>query len=148
MHVKRFLVPTTAAFLVAIVVGCVGDNSGSTSDRSGVITGFDAGWDTGILSHDLKLTNKSGRDLEEVDVTITLYRTDGDRPEIKQFWAKWANGEVKAVKVAARQYQKVTLKGTAERSARTGIQAEELNEYLRKRTLSGEWTWDWGFKQK
>src|SRR5208282_724613 len=76
-------------------------------------SGLVANWNTGVFSHDLLLTNRSSSDLTEVDLTITLYRKDGQKPVVKQFWSRWAKGETKKINVPSHQYQKVSLTGTA-----------------------------------
>lgn len=95
------------------------------------VQGLDAEWETGVFSHDLLLTNRSLADLSEVDLTITFYREDGEKPVSKHFWSKWAKGEVKRVTVTSHKYQKVTLIGIA----LVGFE---------KRKIDDGWTWNWG----
>lgn len=94
------------------------------------VVGLKASFHGGFLSYDLLLTNESAADLDQVDLTITLYREDGEKPVVKQFWSAWTKGEVKRINVPSHQYQKVVLHGTA-------TQASE------KRNIEDEWTWRW-----
>ncbi len=94
------------------------------------VTVLKATFDTGLFSHDLLLTNGSARELKDVDLTITLFREDGEKPVVKQFWSKWSVGEVKKINVPSHNYQKVTLTGRA-------FQDPEWKK------IDDGWTWTW-----
>jgi hypothetical protein len=99
------------------------------------VTGLDASSDTGAFTHDLLLTNKSGGDLSEVELTITFYKPNGKKLPVKQFWGAWRDNEVKTINVAADQYQKVAINGTT----LSGFES-------RKSVIDTSWTWTWGKK--
>jgi hypothetical protein len=98
------------------------------------VTGLTADFEPGMFSHDLLLKNGSSSDLKEVDLTVTLYREDGEKPVVKQFWSNWSSGEVKKVNVPSHNYQKVRLTGSA-------IQDSE------RRHINIGWTWTRKSKQ-
>ena len=82
------------------------------------IEGLKAGWDTGTFTHDFLLTNGSASDLSEVEITLTLYREDGERVPFKKFWSSWNKNETKKVNVSAHRYQKMEVQGTAINNSR------------------------------
>lgn len=95
------------------------------------VKGITAEFDTGLLSHDLLLKNEySGGDLSDVEVVVTLFREDGQKPQINQFWGTWKRDEIKRISMTAHPYQKVQLKGTAKKAG----------EAVRIET---EWSWSW-----
>lgn len=81
--------------------------------RPPLIIGLKGGWDSGVFNHDLLLTNGSSNELSEVEVTITLFREDGERVPVKKFWSRWSENEIKKINVSAHGYQKVEIQGTA-----------------------------------
>lgn len=68
---------------------------------------------TGLFTHDLTVTNESGRDLQEVNLTLTLFREDRENVTVKRYWPEWKQGEAKIINVPAYSYPKVTMEGTA-----------------------------------
>jgi hypothetical protein len=95
------------------------------------VTGLTAEFDTGVFSHDLVLKNGSSSDLTEVDLAVTLYLEDGQKPVVKRFWSTWSRGEVKKINVPSHQYQKVMLAGGC-------IQGSKRSH------INNSWTWTWG----
>jgi hypothetical protein len=111
------------------------------------IKGLAAVWDSGTLTHDLNLKNGSRFDLREVNVTITLYREDGEKLTVKQFWAKWPHGEVRKINVPASNYQKVTLIGSAFADSVPYVPPTPPLVGDGKSSINTSWTWDWKRKQ-
>lgn len=97
------------------------------------VRGFTAAIDTGAFSHDLQVTNFQNGDHDDCDVTFVFYRQDGQRPEVKQFWSKWKQSEVKKINMPAHQYQKVVLKGTAKQDQKPV-------------KVDCDWSWTWNGK--
>ena len=95
-----------------------------------LVEGLKAGWDTGAFTHDFLVTNGSGSELREAEITITLYREDGERLSVKKFWSNWEQNETKRVNVPSHRYQKMELRGTAIR----GFQKVRIDTY---------WTQTW-----
>lgn len=112
------------------------------------ITDLHATFDTGVLSHDLVITNTCPQgDLYNVDVTIRIISPDfitpkgkgpDDRPyqEIimsKQSWAVWKKGESKRISLSPKKYPNTSIFG----SAQVGRSRVEIGK---------EWSWTWGEK--
>ncbi|MBY0442132.1 MAG: hypothetical protein K2Q25_08375 [Mycobacteriaceae bacterium] len=95
-----------------------------------LVAGLQSAWDTGTFSHDLVLTNNGAVDLAEVDVSITLFREDGEKVALKRFWSTWTKGEAKRVNVPAHRYQKEIVQGTAKRGGQ-------------KLRIDDTWTTNW-----
>jgi hypothetical protein len=98
------------------------------------LAGLESKFDTGLFSHDLVIANKASGDLQEVEITVTFYREDGEKPAKKQFWSTWRFQEEKRINVPSHQYQKVTVVG----SAIVNGKAYKIEE---------SWTWTWGGKK-
>lgn len=78
-------------------------------DESRPVAGFKTLW------HDIHLTNRSGRDLHEVRLTLTLVGEDG-RPRAEQkYYVLWPDGQRMTVSLSRENspvnVQKVTLTG-------------------------------------
>jgi hypothetical protein len=58
------------------------------------ISGFESAVDQGTLAwHDVYLANKSGKDLHEVNMTLTIVGENGEPRSEKKYFAQWLNGE-------------------------------------------------------
>ena len=135
MNTRKSAIATITPLLLALLAGCdAGRTGGGKSGASGPpkVVGLDAQWSTGLFSYDLLLTNSSSSDLVEVELTITLYRIDGEKPVVKQFWANWSKGETKKVNVSSHKYQQVTLKGKAVQKVPVALVV-----------IDDGWTWNW-----
>lgn len=119
--------------------GGAGGNKGGGGNGGGVadwfkpdpkVSGLKADWDTGLFSHDLLLTNGSGDELREVDMTLTFTTRDAKTLGAKQHWTTWVNGETQKINVKPEKYQKLQAKGTAKK----GEQRVQIDS---------EWSWNW-----
>ena len=79
---------------------------------SGLHCSVDEGW---LISDDVYFTNKSGKDLTEVHVTMTLIGEKGDQQPINRYWANWHSGEIQHISISGSisvvGIQKVQLSG-------------------------------------
>jgi hypothetical protein len=129
--------PVLLAMLSVLLVSCGKQQTGGGGifGDSGpkTISSFNADWDTGRFSHDLLLRNDTESDLKEVDLSISLFRTDGQTPIVKRFWSNWSAGEVKKINFPSHPYQMVKLDGKAYQNSKSV-------------KISNGWTWEWGRK--
>lgn len=107
-----------------------------------------ANFDTGLFIYDLKLSHDHPwGELTDIELTISLYRQDGEKREVKQYWGTWKPKEVKKVSIPAHRYQKVAVLGSAIAITKrtytesNGKSHEALEEA--KHTIDSSWTWEW-----
>ena len=108
-HLRR----CAAALCLAAAAGCDAGPGADSPAAPRVVTAVSATPDAGTFTHDVVLRNGRAFALGDVDVVLTLSRTDGGRPETRHFWGHWGPGEAKRVSVRAHDYQKAVLSGTA-----------------------------------
>ena len=96
---------------------------------------------------DLLLTNGSKDDLVEVELKITLIRTDGQKVVTQYSWQQWTEGEVKKINVKSHPYQVVKLEGKAYRFSHRLRKGEtEPHTAIEEVQIDDAWTWTWGSK--
>jgi hypothetical protein len=80
------------------------------------IISFEAQRNEGIFSHDLLYKYTGWQDLEDVDITVTVWYDRGAISEIKRVWASWLPLEQKTVNISASSGtpEKHRLYGTAQ----------------------------------
>ncbi len=79
----------------------------------GIYSSLDEGW---LISDDIYFTNKSGEDLHEVKIDVTVIGHKGDKASVPRYWTSWKQGERKSVSIAVGQsvvnIQKIEMDGT------------------------------------
>jgi hypothetical protein len=110
----EWLAPVAAVVVVGVWQGCARDGGPETAGPP-VVTGITRSWDGGLFTHDFLVTNQSPSDLHRVNVTLVLYRTDGQLVAVKQGWARWGRQETKRINVPAHTYTRQELVGFAQR---------------------------------
>ena len=53
-----------------------------------------------LISDDFYVTQKSGMQLRDVNVKLTVYGVDGSRRSVKQFWAVWGDAETRHISLS------------------------------------------------
>jgi hypothetical protein len=79
---------------------------------------FPFNWKEGTwVSDDYFIQNKSSYDLHEVNISFVSHGINGDKKEIKQYWAYWTKGETKHIEIplaesVSHPIQKVVIEGS------------------------------------
>lgn len=68
-----------SAYLYQREGGKIFGPDGLTTKQPQELNGFQVKWDSGFFSHDFLVTNNKPTDLDQVDLTFTFYREDGER---------------------------------------------------------------------
>ncbi len=102
-----------ARMLVVLLLAAVGCGPGY-QPRPKTLSTFGVDIVPGILSHDIVLTNNNQRDLEQVDLTATVYFEDSEI-ELTRHWAYWRHEENQTFNVPAgtTRIQRIKFTGTA-----------------------------------
>jgi hypothetical protein len=83
---------------------------------SKTISGFECELDRGAWWHDVYLTNKSGENLHEVKVTLTLTGEKGEPRSEERYYAQWSAGQTLKVSLSVENspinVQKISLSGS------------------------------------
>jgi hypothetical protein len=78
----------------------------------GIYSSLDEGW---LISDDIFFTNKSGEDLHEVKINVTVIGHKGDKASVRRYWASWKQGELKTISIPVGQsvtnIQKIEMDG-------------------------------------
>ncbi|HKS28139.1 MAG TPA: hypothetical protein VJS44_09980 [Pyrinomonadaceae bacterium] len=81
-------------------------------DPGTAVQGVKLGW------HNIYFANRSGQDLHEVHLTVTVLGEDGTPVEEKKYYAAWLNGQTVEVSLSREKspinVQKVSLSGTCD----------------------------------
>lgn len=103
-----------ANILLILIFGFV-----SCEEKGNMIEGIYASMDEGgilFTADELYFTNKSGQNLTEVDIVITLTGIKGDKAKVKRYWPTWSLGEKKEVSISSSdsvdKIQKFSIDGT------------------------------------
>ncbi len=101
---RRIAIPLLLIFILTII----------SCQKS--INGLECKLDKGSIWHDVYLTNKSGKDLHEVKMTLTLMGEKGGPRSEDRYYVLWSNGQtVKSslsVENSPLNVQKITLAGS------------------------------------
>ncbi|HWT00992.1 MAG TPA: hypothetical protein VN256_12160 [Pyrinomonadaceae bacterium] len=104
---RRIFVPLLLAVFLA-TPGC----QSSAPIKEIVLTKLEEG----IVWHDVHFTNRSGRDLHEVNLTLTVIGEEGTPRSEERYYATWPKDETKnfslSSKNSPRNVQKISLAGS------------------------------------
>ena len=108
-HAASTLCALAMACSLAGLAGC----NQSAKQAPIALSKFDAQIVGGILTHDIVLTNRSLRSLEQVELTITVY-FESKVETYPRHWAYWKHDEPHTVNVPnSGRIQRITIAGTA-----------------------------------
>lgn len=104
MH-RRIIISILLISLL-IMVGC----------QQPTISGIEYSLAEGSFWHDINLTNKSGKDLHEVKMTLTLIGEKGEPRSENRYYVVWPNGQTINVSLSVENspinVQKISLAGS------------------------------------
>ena len=82
-------------------------------------------WSSGtLISHDLYVTNSSGKDLTEVHLKVTFVGEDAS-PTVERYWSSWTLGETRDVEISVDKVHRIQALSIAG-SADEGVFSDEL----------------------
>ena len=106
MHRRMFVPLLVAVFLAAH--GCM-----SSAQINGIALNK---LEEGFVWHDVHFTNKSGKDLHEVNVTLTLIGEEGTPRSEERYYATWLKDQTMNVSLSSknspRNVQKISMAGS------------------------------------